>query len=75
MDVVSLVLCTLRNGIFVLLWAGKPLLPHKPEAPAKENAALRWRFRLVCQVEIDHVILVQAPKSVRTKCRRSAFLG
>jgi hypothetical protein len=26
-----------------------PLSPHKPEAPAKADAGLRWRFRLVAR--------------------------
>jgi len=33
---------------------------HKPEAPAKENAGLRWRFRLCPGSESDQVIYARA---------------
>jgi hypothetical protein len=33
---------------------------HKPEAQAKENAALRWRFRLVCWAETSLGVFSQS---------------
>src|SRR5438128_193363 len=39
----------------------RELAAHKPEAPAKGAAVLRWRFRLVC-CRIPHGDLLQVTK-------------